>query len=102
MTRNCPGTPAALMLALALGACASPDSAPRLDGQFGRAVQEVSAAQVLHPDAGKRPAQALVFDGPSGVNALTRHRDSFKAPPPTFTILGIGGSPGGGGGGGGQ
>ncbi len=79
-----------------LTGCALPSAAPKLDAELGLATRQALAQQVLRPEAGREPAPASAtvssFDGVSAVNALTRHREGFKAPPSSFGVLGIGAS----------
>ncbi len=73
-----------------LGGCALlPPPAPTLDGLFGASVRHSVAAQTANPDAGKRARQPDEFDAQSAVAALARHRATFKAPPPSFNIIGV-------------
>lgn len=86
----------ALATLATLTGCALPSAAPRLDAELGQATRQALARQVLRPEAGREPAAASAaatsFDGVSAVNALTRHREGFKAPPSSFSVLGIGAS----------
>lgn len=92
----------ATMLALAVGvlaACAPLEqrpiggaSTPRYDATFGDAVRQARAAQTINPHAGQNADPVSGIDAQSARSSLERYRDSFKAPPPTFEILGIGGS----------
>lgn len=80
-----------LTAAAALGGCAAlPPSAANVDAGFGSAVRLAIAAQTLNPDAGKRARGPEGFDGQSAVSAVVRHRGTFKEPPPSFSIVGIG------------
>lgn len=86
----------ALVTLATLTGCALPSAAPKLDAELGQATRQALAQQVLRPDAGREPASASAnasgFDGVSAVNALARHREGFKAPPSSFSVLGIGAS----------
>lgn len=86
-----------LGLATALVGCAAlpGNDAPIVDSRFGDSVRQMVAAQTAERDPQRAAQGRGGFDGQSAVSAINRHRDSFKAPPPTFTILGIGGSAGG-------
>ena len=86
-----------------LGACAQMQpppvggpSTPRYDSTFGDAVRQARAAQTINPGAGKSADPAAGIDAQSARSALERYHDSFKSPPSTFEIIGIGGSTGGG------
>ena len=66
-------------------------AAPGLDARMGDATRQALAQQVLRPRAGDTPdAPAATFDGVAAVQLLTRHREGFKTPPTTFSVLGIG------------
>jgi hypothetical protein len=86
----------ALAALATIGGCALPSAAPKLDAELGLATRQALAQQVLRPEAGREPSTASApstsFDGVSAVNALTRHREGFKAPPSSFSVLGIGAS----------
>lgn len=88
---------AAAALALAalagLGGCATAfaPAAPELDARLGDATRQALAQQVLRPAAGDTAADRPThFDGVAAVQLLARHREGFKAPPTTFSVLGIG------------
>jgi hypothetical protein len=52
---------------------------------------------VLRPQAGAVAGDATPpFDGAAAVHTLARHRESFKTPPSTFNVLGIGSGSGSG------
>lgn len=80
-----------LLLAAALLAGCANSTTPRLDARFGDAVREVRALQTLNPEAGHDPDPVIGLDGPAARHAIQRYHDSFKAPPSTFDVLGIGG-----------
>jgi hypothetical protein len=82
----------------ALSGCAALKApAPHVDATFGEATRQTMAMQTVNRDAGRGAALAQGFDAQSAVSAIGRHRDSFKTPPPSFTVIGIGGGSGGGG-----
>lgn len=85
--------PSVVLLALALAACASPT--PQLDQRFGHAVREARIQQTLDPQAAAKARPAAGIDGVAADESVHRYRESFKAPPPTFVIIGA--PPGGGG-----
>lgn len=68
-----------------------PPAAPETDGAFGQSVRRTLGNQVLDPAAG-RDSDLGVYDSQAARHALVRHRDSFKEPPPTFTVFGLGGN----------
>jgi len=82
--------PLAAAIAAALSGCAA-TQAPQTDARFGQSVRNAVAAQTLNPNAGAKPGSPAAADGQAAVNALKRYRDGFKDPPPSFTILNIGG-----------
>jgi type IV pilus biogenesis protein CpaD/CtpE len=82
--------PLAAAIAAALSGCAA-TQAPQTDARFGDSVRSAIAAQTLNPNAGAKPGGPTATDAQAAVNALKRYRDGFKEPPPSFTILGIGG-----------
>lgn len=83
-----------------LGACASTPSTlvsgatPEIDARFGDAVREARARQTIDPDASRNTDPVAGIDGEAGRAAMIRYHDSFREPPPTFNILGIGGGVG--------
>lgn len=85
---------ALMFVMLAATACSTPS--PRVDAQFGSAVRQNIAAQTINPNAGKNADQVAGVDGTAGVSAMERYHDSFKAPPPTFNVINIGGGIAGG------
>jgi hypothetical protein len=82
---------APLLAAAGTGCALLPPSAPTVDTTFGSAVRQGLVQQTYRqraatvPDTGELDAQAAR-------SALNRYRDSFKTPPPSFTVIGIGGS----------
>lgn len=83
----------ALTLALgslvALTACGS--TTPALDARFGEAVRTAQDQQTLNPGPASKDA-VLGIDGKAAAQAQERYQESFKTPPRTFEVLGIGGS----------
>lgn len=84
--------PALAVLAGLAGCDSLPPAAPQLDAAFGQSVRVAAMAQTANPQAGRVVKIADGFDAQSAVSAIARHRASFKAPPPSFTVVGIGGS----------
>lgn len=76
--------------AAALGGCAS--QTPNLDAHFGESVRTARALQTVNPDASRNTDPVAGIDGRAGRDAMGRYHDSFKAPPPTFGVINIGGS----------
>lgn len=81
--------------AATLAGCANAPS--NLDAHFGEAVLTARAAQTMNPDASRNQDPARGLDGISAREAIGRYQDSFKAPPPTFNVINIGGGISGGG-----
>jgi hypothetical protein len=62
---------------------------PQLDAKFGDAVRAARAAQTLDPQASARNAGQLpTMDAESAVNSVHTLRETYKTPPPTFSIFG--------------
>jgi hypothetical protein len=95
-TRPACSQPAAALALVALAAltgCATAlaPAAPELDARLGTATRQALAQQVLRPQAGTgAPDATAPFDGAAAVHTLARHREGFKAPPSSFSVLGIG------------
>ena len=97
-----PGRPArcaaaALLLAgtaALLGACApvAPVEQGPIYTRFGDAVREARARQTLNPEASRNTDPVAGIDGEAGRQAIDGYQRSFKEPPRTFNILGIGGT----------
>lgn len=77
-----------------LAGCAG--TTPTLDARFGEAVRLARAQQTLNPDAARNPDPVAGLDGRAARSAMERYQDSFKAPPPTFNVINIGGNIAGG------
>ncbi len=80
-------------LLLVLAGCAGSQpfgaSTPNYDRHFGDSVRQVRTAQTLDPDASARNlGKTTTLDGQAASEATQRYQDSFREPPPTFTILG--------------
>ena len=74
---------------LALGGCAATAS-PDWDARFGDSVRILKAQQLIEPDAPTRNAQAVPpTDGRTAREAMDRHVESYRTPPPT-TVINIG------------
>lgn len=92
----------ALRLALIACACATLNgcltSTPTWDRTFGNAVNEITALQVLNPNASANADPVAGIDGPAATAAQQNYVQSFMTPPPpvnTFTI-GVSGTGGAG------
>ena len=83
---------AALITAL-LGGCAT-EPAPYLESHLGEAVHAARVQQTIYLDASKNTDTVAGMDGTSAKTSIERYYKSFDAPPPTFTIINVGGSTG--------
>jgi hypothetical protein len=84
----------ACMSLLALAGCAATAS-PDFDSRFGDRSRQLRAHQLIDPAAPQRNAQTIgSTDGRTLREAIERHGDTYRAPPPT-TVLNIGVSGGG-------
>jgi hypothetical protein len=75
-----------------LGALAGCSATPEYDTRFGDAVRQARMAQVIHPDAGRNPDQALGIGTQPAIEAQKRYQESFKTPPPVTNVINIGGA----------
>lgn len=85
-------TLASLAAVALLTGCVS--SSPVVDSHFGEAVRAARASQTLNPQASANRDPVLGIDGRAGAAAMERYQESFKTPPKTFEIQGIGGTSG--------
>ncbi|HSI58041.1 MAG TPA: hypothetical protein VLA16_10810 [Ideonella sp.] len=78
---------------LALGGCAATAS-PDWDARFGDRLRVLQAQQLIDPAAPTRNAQASApTDGRTTREAMERHVESYRSPPPSNVInIGVGGS----------
>ncbi len=77
---------------LGTSACSVLSVAPsRADATFGITVRQAVVAQVANPAAGRGEGAPHTMDAQAARSALGRYRDSFRAPPPTFTVINVGG-----------
>ncbi|MFZ2855488.1 MAG: hypothetical protein WAZ34_15440 [Rhodocyclaceae bacterium] len=81
-------------VALTIAGCAS--TTPNLDARFGQAVLAARAQQTINPDASLNADPVSGLDGRAAREAMGRYHDSFKTPPPSFSVINIGGSIAGG------
>lgn len=79
---------------LLLTACSalSPVETRELDARFGDAVRQARAQQTLNPEAGRNTDPVSGIDGVAAQNTIDEYQKSFKEPPRTFNVLGIGGT----------
>ena len=92
----------AFRLALVACACASLDgcltSTPTWDHTFGNAINEITALQVINPNASANADPVAGIDGTAATATQQNYAKSFMTPPPPvnmFTIGVSGGSSGG-------
>lgn len=80
--------------AVLLAACSalSPVETRELDARFGDAVRQARAQQTLNPEAGRNTDPVSGIDGVAAQNTIDEYQKSFKEPPRTFNVLGIGGT----------
>ena len=81
-----------LVCALALlliGGCTS--LTPHFDGQVGLAVNTAKARQIINPDASRNTDPVAGIGGTPADSAIDEYHKSFTSPPPTFTVINIGG-----------
>ncbi len=83
-------TATTIALMVQLTGCGS--TTPDLDAKFGDAVRTARQQQTLNPAAPMGNNPVLGIDGRAAASAQDRYQDSFKAPPKTFEVLGIGGA----------
>lgn len=81
---------AGLAAAFAVAGCGS--TTPYLDSKFGEAVNATREQQAVYPQGTAPQAEAQGIGGKPAVHAQERYQDSFKTPPRTFEVLGIGGT----------
>lgn len=66
------------------------DEPATTDRQFGASVREAMARQTIDPQAASKAGDPK-GDAGTARTAMGRYQDSFKQPPKTFNVLGIGG-----------
>jgi len=76
--------------ATGLAGCAG-GATPVYDARFGEAVRQAQALQTLNPEAGLAGDPVTGIDGQAGAAAIDRYQESFRTPPRTFEVFGIGG-----------
>jgi hypothetical protein len=82
------------LLGMALLVCAASgceSTTPRLDSRFGDSVNAAKAQQTINPDASRNPDPVAGLDGTAAKDSIDRYQNTFKQPPPTFTIINVGG-----------
>jgi hypothetical protein len=81
----------AAMVSALLGGCAT-EPAPYVESRLGDAVRAARVQQTIHLDASKNTDPVAGMDAESAKTSIQRYYKSFDAPPPTFTIINVGGS----------
>ena len=82
------------LLGMALAICAASgcqSTTPVLDSRFGDAVNSAKALQTINPDASRNPDPVAGLGGTESKDSVERYQHTFKQPPPTFTIINVGG-----------
>lgn len=64
---------------------------PYFDQQVGRAVDMAKARQIVNPEASRNTDPVAGIGGGPADAAMDEYQKSFTAPPPTFTVINIGG-----------
>ncbi len=92
----------AATLMAALTACVP--ATPRLDAEFGTAVNMARARQTANPDASRNTDPVQGIDGQAGDAAVDSYRESFVNPRPALSggVVNVGTGRAGSGGGGGM
>lgn len=89
-----------LSMLVAAGLVGCVNQTPKLDDNFGNAVNAAKAQQIINPDAGLSAAPPDGIGGQAANSSIDRYNRSFQTPPATtnvFTIgVGSGGSSSGG------
>jgi hypothetical protein len=96
--------PARLAVALTMILPACVPATPRLDAQFGAAVNMARARQTANPNASRSTDVVKGIDGQAGAAAVNNYRESFinPRPAPTGGVVNVGTGKAGSGGGGGM
>jgi len=82
---------ATLVAAAAITAAGCASTTPHYDKHFGEAVRTARAQQTINPEASRNPDPVAGIDGVAAKESIGQYRDSYKAPPPTFNVINIGG-----------
>jgi hypothetical protein len=81
-----------VLLATVVTGCATPT--PKLDDNFGNAVNAAKAAQIINPDASLNTDPVAGLDGQAADAAMSRYHRSFVQPATTPNVFNIGVSSG--------
>lgn len=80
-----------LLSFVALTGCATPET-DSVGVQMGQAVRQTRLLQTIDVSAAERAPAERGTDAGIAVSAWQRYQDSFRAPPQSFEIFGIGGA----------
>ena len=75
----------------ALHGCAA-EPAPFMESRLGEAVRTARVQQTIDLEASKNTDPVLGIDGKAAKTSMDRYHQSFEAPPPSFTIINVGGA----------
>ena len=78
--------PVCTLVLFLIAGCAS--QSPHFDQQVGLAVNTAKARQTLNPDASRNADPVAGIGGTPAAFAIGEYHNSFKAPPPTFQVIG--------------
>jgi len=81
-----------VLLATVAAGCATPS--PKMDDNFGSAVNAAKAAQIVNPDASLNTDPVAGIDGQAADAAMSRYHRSFVQPANTPNVFNIGVSSG--------
>jgi PBP1b-binding outer membrane lipoprotein LpoB len=76
-----------------LGQGCATEPAPMLENSLSEAVRTARVQQTIDLNASKNTDPVSGIDGVSAKITIDQYHRSFEAPPPTFTILNVGGAP---------
>lgn len=82
-----------MLIAVGLVGCVNPT--PKLDDNFGNAVNAAKAQQIINPDAGLAAAPPDGIGGEAANNTIDRYNRSFQTPPAATNVFTIGVGSGG-------
>lgn len=84
-----------LSMLIVAGLVGCVNQTPKLDGNFGNAVNAAKAQQIINPDAGLAAAPPDGIGGEAANNTIDRYNRSFQTPPVTTNVFTIGVGTGG-------
>ncbi len=82
-----------MLMTAGLAGCVS--QSPKLDDNFGNAVNAAKAQQIINPDAGLAAAPPAGIGGQAANSTIDRYNRSFQTPPVTTNVFTIGVGSGG-------